>query len=66
MSTFAALRHPAFRLLLTGRTISALGNAFAPIALAFAVLDLTGSATDLGLVFAAHRPPLPLRPMAGN
>ena len=50
MSTFAALRHPAFRLLLTGRTISALGNAFAPIALAFAVLDLTGSATDLGLV----------------
>jgi MFS family permease len=50
MSTFGPLRHPAFRLLLTGRTISALGNAFAPIALAFAVLDLTGSATDLGLV----------------
>jgi MFS family permease len=50
MSTFGPLRHPAFRLLLTGRTVSALGNAFAPIALAFAVLDLTGSATDLGLV----------------
>jgi MFS family permease len=50
MTTFGPLRHPAFRLLLTGRTISALGNAFAPIALAFAVLDLTGSATDLGLV----------------
>jgi MFS family permease len=50
MSTFGPLRHPAFRLLLTGRTISALGNSFAPIALAFAVLDLTGSATDLGLV----------------
>jgi MFS family permease len=49
-STFASLRHPAFRLLLIGRTISALGNTFAPIALAFAVLDLTGSATDLGLV----------------
>ena len=54
MTTFGPLRHPAFRLLLTGRTISALGNAFAPIALAFAVLDLTGSATDLGLVVGAR------------
>lgn len=44
------LRIPAFRLLLAGRTINALGNSFAPIALAFAVLDLTGSASDLGLV----------------
>jgi len=54
MSTFGPLRHPAFRLLLAGRTISALGNAFAPIALAFAVLDLTGSPTDLGLVVGAR------------
>jgi len=29
----------AFRLLLAGRTISSLGNAVAPAALAFAVLD---------------------------
>jgi MFS family permease len=50
MTMFSPLRHSAFRLLLAGRTISALGNTFAPIALAFAVLDLTGSATDLGLV----------------
>jgi MFS family permease len=50
VSTFAALRHSAFRLLLTGRTLSTLGNTIAPIALAFAVLDLTGSVTDLGLV----------------
>jgi MFS family permease len=48
--TFAPLRHPAFRLLLLGRTVNTLGNTFAPIALAFAVLDLTGSASDLGLV----------------
>jgi MFS family permease len=48
--TFAPLRHPAFRLLLIGRTVNTLGNTFAPIALAFAVLDLTGSASDLGLV----------------
>ncbi len=48
--TFAPLRHRGFRLLLTGRTVNTLGNNFAPIALAFAVLDLTGSASDLGLV----------------
>ncbi|MFI1992582.1 MFS transporter [Actinoplanes sp. NPDC020271] len=39
-----------FRLLLAGRAVNAFGNAFAPIALAFAVLDLTGKAGDLGLV----------------
>ena len=50
MSSFATLRHPAFRLLLLGRTVNTLGSTFAPIALAFAVLDLTGSASDLGLV----------------
>jgi MFS family permease len=48
------LRHPAFRLLVTGRTVTMLGNAVAPIALAFAVLDLTGSVRDLGLVVGAR------------
>ncbi len=42
-----------FRLLFLGRTTSLFGSAFAPIALAFAVLDLTGSPSDLGLVIAA-------------
>jgi MFS family permease len=42
-----------FGLLFLGRTVSLFGTAFAPIALAFAVLDLTGSATDLGVVIAA-------------
>jgi len=42
-----------FRLLFTGQLVSLLGSAVAPIALAFAVLDLTHSATDLGLVLAA-------------
>ncbi len=40
----------AFRLLVAGRAVDTFGNAFAPIALAFAVLDLTGRAGDLGLV----------------
>jgi MFS family permease len=54
VSVLGPLRHPAFRTLIAGRTISALGNSFAPIALAFAVLDLTGSASDLGLVVGAR------------
>lgn len=48
------LRLPAFRLLLTARTLSLFGNAMAPIALVFAVLDLTGSAVDVGIVVASR------------
>src|SRR5688572_19495013 len=53
-----ALRERDFRLLWAGQTTSALGNAVVPVALAFAVLDLTGSASDLGFVLAAHTLPL--------
>jgi len=47
------LRSRNFRLLVTGTTTSSLGNAITPVALAFAVLDLGGSASELGLVIAA-------------
>jgi MFS family permease len=47
-----------FRLLFLGRTVSLFGSAFAPIALAFAVLDLTGSPSDLGIVVAAGVAPM--------
>jgi MFS family permease len=47
------LRHRDFRLLVAGASVSSLGNAITPIALAFAVLDLGGSASELGLVVAA-------------
>jgi len=43
-----------FRWLLLGRTVSSLGSAITPVALALAVLHLGGSATDLGLVVAAY------------
>ncbi len=43
-----------FRLLFIGRTISLFGSSFAPIALAFAVITLTGSPSDLGLVLSAY------------
>jgi predicted MFS family arabinose efflux permease len=41
-----------FRYLVSARTISFFGTNLAPIAVAFAVLDLTGSATDVGIAFA--------------
>lgn len=53
MASFDVLREREFRLLWLGQLISALGDALVPLALTFAVLDLTGSAADLGLVFAA-------------
>lgn len=48
------LREPAYRRLWIGRTVSLIGDGIAPVALAFAILDLTGSATDLGIVLALH------------
>ncbi|GAA1885237.1 MFS transporter [Asanoa iriomotensis] len=53
-SMLAPLRHRPFRFLIAGRTTTMLGNAVAPIALSFAVLDLTGSLRDLGLVVGAR------------
>jgi MFS family permease len=53
-SLAAPLRHQNFRWLTTGRTFGEFGNSVAPVALAFAVLDLTGSVTDLGLVVGAR------------
>jgi MFS family permease len=47
------LRHHNFRLLVAGTGTSSLGNAITPVALAFAVLELGGSASELGLVLAA-------------
>ena len=44
-----------YRLLFSATTITTLGDAVAGIALAFAVLDLTGRATDLGIVIATRQ-----------
>jgi len=51
---FGPLAEREFRLLFVGRTISLFGSAFAPIALAFAVVVLTGSPSDLGFVLSAY------------
>jgi MFS family permease len=55
-----------FRLLFSGQLVSLLGSAVAPIALAFAVLDLTGSKTDLGLVLTANWVPQVLLVLFGG
>ena len=49
-SALAPLREREFRLLFGGRVVSFAGSARAPIALAFGVIELGGSAGDLGLV----------------
>jgi MFS family permease len=66
VESLGALRERQFRLLWAGQTFSSLGSALVPIALAFAVLDLTGSATDLGLVLLASRLPQVLLVLAGG
>ena len=53
-----ALQEPNFRRLFIGQATSAFGDRLVPIALAFAVLDLTGSVSDLGFVLAAETVPM--------
>ncbi len=52
------LRERNFRRVFGAQVVSLFGDGIIPVALAFAVLDLTGSATDLGLVLAARTVPL--------
>ncbi|WP_086871056.1 MFS transporter [Kosakonia pseudosacchari] len=49
-----AFHFAPFRHLFFARLLTVLGNGIAPIALAFAVLDIGGSATELGIVVAAR------------
>ena len=61
-----ALHEREFRLFFTGQLVSLLGDAVTPFALAWAVLDLTGSARDLGFVLAAKIAPLVIFLLAGG
>jgi MFS family permease len=56
----------SFRLFFFGQGISAVGDRIVTVALAFAVLDLTGSVKDLGLVLAAQSVPLVLFLLMGG
>ncbi len=67
MSRLGPLREREFRLLFAGRTISMLGSAVAPVALAFAILNtLHGSATDIGIVLTARQVPVILLLLFGG
>jgi MFS family permease len=57
-TAFGPLSERNFRLLWIGQTTSAFGDRLAPVALAFAVLDLTGSVKDLGYVLSAQVVPM--------
>lgn len=52
--TERAFHFAAFRYLFLARLLTVLGNGIAPVALAFAVLDIGGTATELGMVVAAR------------
>ena len=65
-ASLPVLRHRDFRLLFGGQAISVVGDALFPVALAFAVLELSGSATSLGLVLAAQALPLVLLVLVGG
>ncbi|TDC93989.1 MFS transporter [Nonomuraea deserti] len=61
------LRDRRFALLLSARTISMLGTAFAPVALAFGVLNLPGAtASTLSIVLTAESLPMVLFTLAGG
>ena len=61
-----ALSERDFRLLWLGQAGSALGDSLVGVALAFAVLEVGGTAADLGLVFAAFAVPRVLLTLAGG
>jgi predicted MFS family arabinose efflux permease len=62
----AALRERNFLLFFIGQATSQLGTGMVGVALSFAVLDLTGSVSDLGFVLAAQTVPLVLFLLVGG
>lgn len=60
------LRTREFRLLFSGQAVSVLGDRMAVVALAFAVLEIGGSVSDVGLVLAAGAFPLVATVLAGG
>lgn len=59
-SAFAPLREPNFRWYFLSSSINMIGNTMAPVALAFAVLEVSDSPRALGAVLAANTIPMVL------
>jgi MFS family permease len=60
------LRSREFRLLFSGQAVSVVGDRMAVLALAFGVLEIGGSASEVGLVLAAGAFPLVATVLAGG
>src|SRR3954449_5919522 len=63
---FGVLRQREFRLVFLAQGVSVLGDRMVAVALAFAVLELGGSASAVGLVLASRSLPLVLSLLAGG
>jgi MFS family permease len=66
LPNLGVLSEPQFRRYFVGQATSYLGDGLLPVAVSFAVLDLTGSASDLGLVLAARMVPVILLLLVGG
>lgn len=62
----APLRHAPFRNQFLAQAISMTGSSLTPVAVAFGVLQATGSARDLGLVLAAYSVPMLILMIVGG
>ncbi|QFY12246.1 MFS transporter [Nonomuraea phyllanthi] len=63
---FAPLAIKGFRRYYLGQTTSAFGDSLTPLAMAFAVLHLTGSPVDLGIVVLSTRVPVIILTLVGG
>jgi MFS family permease len=63
---YGVLRGREFRLLFGGQAVSVLGDRMVAVALAFAVLEIGGSAADIGIVLAAGTFPLVATVLVGG
>lgn len=66
LASFDVLRRREFRLLFIGQAVSVLGDRMVAVALAFAVLEIGGSESEVGLVLAASVFPLVGSVLAGG
>jgi MFS family permease len=65
-ASLSLLREREYRLLFCGQVVSLLGDGMVSVALAFAVIGLGGSASDIGVVFTARSLPLVACLLAGG
>ncbi|WP_182544497.1 MFS transporter [Halosaccharopolyspora lacisalsi] len=66
IGSLGPLHYPGFRRFFAGQVLSTFGDSLVPLTIAFAVLELAGSAADLGLVLLANRVPVAVLVLVGG